>query len=118
MSNGKTDMYKTTNYNLYHFIEEDYIEIETKLFSPATPAPELQSICMTLAHLNTERAQHLLEMFRESDRAFEVRWLDFEAGTNSHSYLEPRDENEERDYMALKVMQELHDEILKLGKRL
>lgn len=97
-----------------NFSEQDYKQFEAKLFSPSTPTSELESICMTLAHIPTKRAQELLAMFTESDRAHEVTWLGVAAEEGEFHYLSPQNEQEERDYLALKVMQELQDQLMEL----
>jgi hypothetical protein len=94
--------------------EQDYQEFEKKLFSPSTPVSQLEKICMTLAHVPTKPAQDLLNKFKESDRANLVTWLDTALEEGQFHYLSPQNEQEERDYLALKVMQELEDEIIDL----
>lgn len=96
------------------FTDEDYKTFEKKLFSPSTPVSELETICMTLAHLPTKRAQDLLALFKESDRAHEVKWLDMAVEEGEFHYLSPQNAQEERDYLALKVMQEIWDELVEL----
>ncbi|UCH98371.1 MAG: hypothetical protein JSV88_16430 [Candidatus Aminicenantes bacterium] len=96
------------------FTEEEYQEFEMKLFSSLATVSELERICMTLAHLPTKHAQDLLKRFKESDRAHEVKWLDMALEEGEFHYLSPGNEQEERDYLALKVMQEIEDEILEL----
>lgn len=97
-----------------HYNEEDYIVLEHKLLSSDTPTEELEEICMTLAHLPTKEAQELLEKFRESDRADEVGWLQCAIDEGRFHYLSPTNEQEERDYLALKVLQEMEDQIVEL----
>jgi hypothetical protein len=96
------------------YTQEDYQAFEIKLFSPLTPAAELQSICMTLAHLPTKAAQDLLGKFQESARASEVPWLDIAKEEGEFHYHSPQNKQEERDYLALKVMQEIEDELIEL----
>ncbi|MDM8521753.1 hypothetical protein QUF80_00115 [Desulfococcaceae bacterium HSG8] len=96
------------------YTEKDYQEFEEKLFSPSASVAELEDICMTLAHLPTERAQGLLMKFRETARSQEVLWLDCAAEEGQYHYLSPQNDEESRDYLALKVMQELWDEIIEL----
>ena len=96
------------------YTEEDYIVFEKKLFSFSTPTSELEDICMTLAHLPTEQAQDLLSKFKESARANEVKWLDIAMDEGAFHYLSPENKQEERDYFALKVIQEIEDEIIEL----
>lgn len=96
------------------YTEEEYRKFENKLFSPVTPVSELEDICMTLAHLPSKEAQDLLAKFRESVRASEVTWLSTAIEEGNYHYLSPQNEQEERDYLALKVMQEIEDEIVEL----
>jgi hypothetical protein len=100
--------------NPAHYTEEDYMEFRAKLFSPVTPVSELEDICMTLAHLPTKEAQDLLTAFRESGRADEVSWLECAADEGQYHYLSPTNEQEKRDYLALKVLQEMEDDIVDL----
>lgn len=94
------------------FSEEDYKTFEKKLFSSSTPVSELEKICMTLAHLPSKQAQDLLAFFKESDRAHEVKWLNLAVEEGQFEFLSPRNEQEDRDYLALKVMQEIWDELI------
>lgn len=94
--------------------DADYDEFEMKLFSQFTSVEQLEEICMTLAHLPTKQAQELLDKFRQSERANEVGWLECAVDEGQFHYLSPTNEQEERDYLALKVMQELEDEIIDL----
>ncbi|QTA87741.1 hypothetical protein [Desulfonema magnum] len=96
------------------YTEADYMEFERKLFSPLVQKSELEDICMTLAHLPTKQAQDILIRFRESRRASEVEWLDCAVEEGDFLYLSPTNEQEERDYLALKVMQEMWDETIEL----
>ncbi|MDM8552282.1 hypothetical protein QUF72_19510 [Desulfobacterales bacterium HSG2] len=96
------------------YTEEDYIVFEKKLFSLSTPTSELEDICMTLAHLPTKQAQDLLGKFKESTRANEVGWLDVAMDEGEFHYFSPENEQEERDYFALKVIQEIEDETIEL----
>jgi hypothetical protein len=75
---------------------------------------QLEEICITLAHLPTKQAQELLDKFRQSERASEVGWLECAVDEGQFHYLSPTNEQEEREYLALKVMQELEDEIIDL----
>jgi len=92
----------------------DYAKFEMKLFSPYTERSELEEICMTLAHIPDKRAQDLLKKFKNSERASEVEWLDIAADEGQFHYLSPTNEQEERDYLALKVIQEIEDEIVEI----
>jgi len=94
------------------YTEQDYAAFEMKLFSPVTSVEALEEICMTLAHLPTQRAQALLEKFRKSARAAEVGWLECACDEGQYHYLSPTNEVEEREYLALKVIQELEDAIV------
>lgn len=96
------------------YTDKDYDVFEMKLFSQFTSVEQLEEICMTLAHLPTKRAQELLEQFNKSERASEVGWLDCAMDEGQFHYLSPTNEQEERDYLALKVMQEIEDEIVDL----
>jgi hypothetical protein len=96
------------------YTDKDYDEFEMKLFSQFTSVDQLEEICMTLAHLPTKRAQELLEKFSNSERASEVGWLEGAMDEGQFHYLSPTNEQEERDYLALKVMQEIEDEIVDL----
>ncbi len=69
---------------------------------------------MTLAHLPTAEAQALLAKFRESGRAHEVIWLECAIEEGQMHYLSPNNEEEERDFLALKVIQEMEDQVLNL----
>ncbi|NIM13257.1 MAG: hypothetical protein GTO45_14185 [Candidatus Aminicenantes bacterium] len=105
-------------YKKDEFSEQDYKEFERRLFSSSTSVSELQRICMTLAHTPTKKAQDLLKLFTESDRAHEVGWLALAAEEQEFHYLSPENEQEERDYLALKVLQELQDELVQLDIQL
>ncbi len=91
-----------------------YHEMEKKLFSSSTSVSDLEKICMTLAHIPTQHAQNLLNRFKNSDRAQELDWLDEAVEEGQYHYLSPQDDQEERDYLALKVMQEMEEEIIDL----
>lgn len=92
----------------------DYQAFERQLFDPVTPKEILEDICMTLAHLPTGEAQALLAKFRESGRAHEVSWLACAIEEGQMHYLSPNNEEEERDLLALKLIQEMEDEVLEL----
>lgn len=93
------------------YTEEDYQTFETKLFSPDTEVSELGYVCMTLAYLPTKQAQDLLGKFRETDRAGVLVWLDKAVEEGQLHYISPQNKQEDKDYLALKVMQEIEDEI-------
>lgn len=93
---------------------ENYQTYERQLFDPTTPKETLENICMTLAHLPTAEAQTLLAKFRESGRAQEVSWLQCAIDEGQFHYLSPCNEQEDRDLLALKVVQELEDRIVEL----
>ncbi len=96
------------------YTDKDYNMFEMKLFSQFTSVEQLEDICMTLAHLPTKRAQKLLEKFSRSERAGEIEWLECALDEGMFHYLAPANEQEGRDYLALKVMQEIEDEIIDL----
>jgi len=101
-----------------NYSEMHYKYFEAKLFSKDTTREELEEICMTLAHLPTKEAQDLLDKFSKSKRANEVEWLECAIDEGKHWYLSPTNEQEERDYLALKMLQMKDDEIVELmGKR-
>ena len=101
-----------------NYSEMHYKYFEAKLFSQETTREELEEICMTLAHLPTKEAQDLLDKFSESKRANEVEWLECAIDEGKHWYLSPTNEQEERDFLALKMLQKKDDEIVELmGKR-
>ena len=93
---------------------DDYREYENLLLSPYTQVEKLEEICMTLAHLPTKQAQDLLAKFRHSERAAEVEWLECAVDEGRDHYLSPLNEQEDRDWLALKVMQEIEDKIIEL----
>ena len=95
-------------------VEVNYEEYETILFSISSSIKELEEVCMTLAHLPTKRAQDLLARFKETNRAREVTWLDCAIDEGRGWYLDPQNNLEERDYLALKMMQEIEDELVEL----
>ena len=100
------------------FSEMHYKYYNAKLFSKETTKDELEDICMTLGHLPTKEAQDLLEKFSKSERAQEVEWLECAIDEGKHWYLSPTNEQEERDFLALKMLQNKDDEIVELmGKR-
>ena len=100
--------------NPEEYTDQDYDTFEMKLFSQFTSVEQLEDICMTLAHLPTKRAQELLEAFRKSERASEVEWLECAVDEGEYLYLSPTNDEEERDFLALKVMQEIEDQIIDL----
>jgi len=101
-----------------NYSEMHYKYFEAKLFSKDTTREELEEICMTLARLPTKEAQDLLDKFSKSKRANEVEWLECAIDEGKHWYLSPTNEQEERDYLALKMLQMKDDEIVELmGKR-
>lgn len=93
---------------------ETYEEYETILFSTTSSVKELEDVCMTLAHLPTKRAQDLLVKFKGTNRALEVKWLDGAIDEGQMWYLDPQTDVEERDYLALKMIQEIEDELVGL----
>lgn len=100
------------------FSEAHYRYFEAKLFSKETSKEELEDICMTLGHLPTKEAQDLLDKFKQNERAKEVEWLECAIDEGKHWYLSPTNEQEERDYLALKILNLKDDEIVELmGKQ-
>lgn len=97
-----------------NYSEMHYKYFETKLFSKDTTKEELEDICMTLGHLPTKEAQDLLDKFQKSERAKEVEWLECAMDEGKHWYLSPTNEQEERDYLALKILNLKDDEIVDL----
>jgi hypothetical protein len=93
---------------------EDLMRMAEHLFAPLTPVAELERICMTLAHLPTQEAQDLLTRFQASPRADEVTWLECAVEEGTYLLLDPRNPLEEREYLTLKVIQELTDEVTDL----
>jgi len=93
---------------------EDLMRMAEHLFSPLTPVAELERICMTLAHLPTQEAQDLLARFQASPRAGEVAWLECAVEEGTYHLLDPTNPLEEREYLTLKVIQELADEVTDL----
>ncbi len=96
------------------FGAEDYVRMENLLLDRETPKAQLEEICMTLAHTPTAEAQELLGRFRNSARATEVTWLEPAIEEGQMHYLEPRNEQEEREFLALKVIEDIEDRILDL----
>lgn len=93
---------------------EDLMRMAEHLFAPLTPVAELERICMTLAHLPTQEAQDLLARFQASPRAGEVTWLECAVEEGTYLLLDPTNPLEEREYLTLKVIQELTDEVTDL----
>ncbi|MCD6205062.1 MAG: hypothetical protein J7L22_05315 [Candidatus Marinimicrobia bacterium] len=88
------------------FSEKDYQYFRYKLFSDDATKEELEDICMSLVHLPTEEAKKLLEEFKHSERAAEVEWLEVAIEENQFHYLMPENEQEERDFLILKMIGE------------
>jgi hypothetical protein len=93
---------------------EDLMRLAEQLFSPLSTVVELERVCMTLAHLPTPDAQDLLTRFQASPRAKEVSWLECAMDEGRYHLLSPQNDLEEREYLTLKVMQELTDECTEL----
>jgi len=89
---------------------EDLMRLAEVLFSPLSGVAELERVCMTLAHLPTPEAQDLLQRFTSSPRAAEVSWLECAVEEGQQVLMEPTNELEEREFLTLKVIQELIDE--------
>ncbi len=96
------------------FSAKDYQKFRYLLFSDDTSKEELEEICMTLAHLPTKEAKDLLEKFKTSERAGEVEWLECAIDENEFYYLSPENEQEERDFLAVKLIGEKDDRIVDL----
>lgn len=99
------------------YSDQDMMSMAEQLFSTLTPTEELERICMLLAHLPTEGAQQLLRRFRESARASEVSWLDVAADEGAYHLLAPCNELEEQEFLTLKIIEEIEDEIVHLSVR-
>lgn len=84
------------------------------LFAPLTPLAELERICMTLAHLPTEEAKQLLAKFKDSPRADEVSWLECAIDEGAFHTLSPTNDLERREFLTLKVIEDLFDELVEL----
>ncbi|WP_058556482.1 hypothetical protein [Thiohalocapsa sp. ML1] len=94
------------------------MDMAEALFAPLTPVSELERICMTLAHLPTEDAQRLLARFKASPRAAEVSWLECAIDEGACLLLEPTNELEEREFLTLKVIEDLEYETADLDGEL
>ncbi len=95
------------------YTEKDYDIFEMKLFSQFTSVEQLEEICMdVLPHLPTKRAQDLLKTFSQSERAKEVGWLENAMNEGQYLYLSPMNAQEERDFLALKMLQEFEEKLL------
>ena len=94
--------------------ESDLMRFAEKLFSPLTDQEELASICMTLAHIPSKEAQELLGKFRESGRAGDVGFLEAAVDEGAFLYLSPTNEQEEHEFLVLKVIQEMTDAVIDL----
>jgi hypothetical protein len=99
------------------YSDEDMMAFAERLFSPLTPTEELERICMLLAHIPSKDAQHLLGRFRESARAGEVDWIECAAQEGAFHVLEPGNALEEREFLTIKVIEELEDQIVELSVR-
>ena len=93
---------------------KDYQKFRYLLFSDDTSKEEMEEICMTLAHLPTKEAKDLLEQFKTSERAGEVEWLECAIDENEFYYLSPENEQEERDFLAVKLIGEKDERIVEL----
>lgn len=97
---------------------EVLMDMAEALFAPLTPVAELERICMTLAHLPTEDAQRLLARFKVSPRAAEVSWLECAIDEGAYLLMEPTNDLEEREFLTLKVIEDLEYETADLdGER-
>lgn len=97
---------------------EASMDMAEALFAPLTPVAELERICMTLAHLPTEDAQRLLARFKASLRAGEVSWLKCAIDEGGLLMLEPTNDLEEREFLTLKVIEDLEHETAELDGEL
>jgi hypothetical protein len=91
--------------------QHELMEMAERLFSPATPAGELERICMQLAHVASDQAQELLTRFRRSPRASAVEWLDCALEEGAFNLLSPRNELEEHEFLVLKVIEDVEEVI-------
>jgi len=104
--------------NPKEFSDKDYKEFHYKLMDEYTSTEELKEICMTLAHLPTINAKNILNEFKNSERADEVEWLDIAMDENEFLLMTPENEEEERDYMALELIKDIHQEIFELDEQI
>ena len=96
------------------YSDDDYLVFSRTLSDPASDRETLEKVCMQLAHIPSQQAQTLLSIFRESERADEVEWLESAIEEGQFHYLSPRNECEEEEFLALKVVQELSDCLIEL----
>ena len=94
--------------------EADLMRFAETLFSPLTDSNELERICMTLAHIPSKEAQDLLNRFKDSARAGDVDFLDLAVDEGTYLYLSPTNEQEEHEFLVIKVIQEMTDAVIKL----
>lgn len=96
------------------YTDKNYQKWEYLLLDPDTNRKDLEEIVMTLAHLPTEEAQELLKKFEQSDRASEVSWLEPAMDEGKMWLLDPINEQEEQDLIALKLYFKKQDQIVDL----
>lgn len=95
--------------------KEKYKDYEKILSSNSSSVKDLESVCMTLAHIPSKNAQDILGKFRKSKRAHEVGWIECAIEEGKWWYMDPQNELEEREYLSLKIMQEIEDELIEFG---
>ncbi|MCK5147783.1 hypothetical protein KAR48_13580 [bacterium] len=103
------DIQKPDNYS-----DKDYKAFRFKLGSQYTSKKELEEICMTLAHLPTKEASEILDEFKKTERGGDVEWLDCAIEENKFLLLSPENEQERRDFIAIKLIGEIFDKIVEL----
>ncbi len=104
--------------NPKEFSDKDYKEFRYKLMDEYTSTEELKEICMTLAHLPAINAKNILNEFKNSERADEVGWLDVAMDENKFLLMTPENEEEERDYLALELIEDIHQEIFEMDEQI
>ena len=98
------------------YTEAEYKQFEAKLNDPNTNIEEIERIAMTLAHIPDERALQMLKRFKENPRSAEVRW-GIETAIDECTFwvLSPRGEQEERDFLAMKLIHDYDERQVELG---
>ena len=94
------------------FSDKNYQEFRYKLMDDYTSSEELKEICMTLAHLPTQKARDILDEFQNSNRAKEVEWLEFAVEENNFFLLSPNNDQEKRDFLAVRLLGEIQERII------
>lgn len=100
--------------NPENFGDKDYKRFEYLLFAEDTPTEIIEEIVMTLAHLPTKRAQNLLNRFKDSVNAQKIDWLEPAMDEGNMLYIMPNGEQEERDFIAIKLYHKNEDHIVRL----